>query len=195
MAMEDMEEGLSASEKETSLRESDTPKEVSVKEMHDMFEKLSPQPSSKVMGTPDPELSQENCGNEALPHSPQEITTSTEMDFDFVEHPPQEFFCPVTFELLLTPYLTACCGNHLSERAVNRINQENKPCPICKEPKLNTLLDKFHRRRVCEVRVRCPHTASGCEWVGEVGELSSHTDTCLRCHETNSTSIASSISV
>ena len=38
--------------------------------------------------------------------------------------------------------------------------------------------DKFHRRRVSAVRVRCPHTPSGCEWVGEVGVVDQHTVAC-----------------
>ena len=108
---------------------------------------------------------------------------TTEIEFDFVERPSKEFFCPVTFELLLMPHLTMCCGHHLSECAVNRLKQENKPmCPLCKEPELATVLDKFHQRRIREVHVRCPHTARGCEWVGEVGQLNSHTDSCLMRH-------------
>ena len=131
-----------------------------------------PEPQSKERGTRD----------EALPHPPLETSSSTVMEFDFVQRPPEEFFCPVTFELLLTPRLTMCCGHHLSERAVKRLKQENKPCPLCKEPELATVLDKFHQRKIREVRVRCPHTARGCEWVGEVGQLNSHTDSCLMRH-------------
>ena len=116
------------------------------------------------------------------PQPPKEISAATAMEFDFVERPSEEFFCPVTFELLLEPQQTTCCGQHLSERAVVRLKQEKKPCPICKEPELATMLDKFHRRKVREVKVRCPHTPNGCEWVGEVGELNGHTETCLKCH-------------
>ena len=113
---------------------------------------------------------------------PKETDTSFPEEFDFVEHPSKDFFCPVTFELLLDPHLTACCGNHLSQRAVTRLKNEGKPCPICKEPDLATMLDKFHRRKVCEVKVHCPHSPSGCEWVGEVGDLIHHTQTCLKQH-------------
>ena len=114
--------------------------------------------------------------------TPKEANTSLPEEFDFVQQPSQDLFCPVTFELLLDPHLTACCGNHLSQRAVTRLKRGAKPCPICKEPDLATMLDKFHRRKVCEVQVRCPHTPSGCEWVGEVGELNQHIHTCLKQH-------------
>ena len=67
-------------------------------------------------------------------------------EFDFVEQPSEDFFCPVTFELLLNPHRTTCCGHHLSEKAVNRLQHEGKPCPMCKEPKLVTMPDKFFKR-------------------------------------------------
>ena len=116
------------------------------------------------------------------PHPPKEISATTAMEYDYVEQPSKEFLCPVTFELLLEPHLTGCCGQHLSERAVVRLKQEKKPCPICKEPDLATMFDKFHKRKVLELKVHCPHTSSGCEWMGEVGELNRHTETCLRRH-------------
>ena len=116
------------------------------------------------------------------PASPHEPTTSGPEELDFVNRPSEDFFCPVTFELLLEPHLTLCCGNHLSQRAVTRLKSEGKPCPICKEPDLATVLDKFHRRKVRAVQVHCPHTTGGCEWAGEVGELSQHIQTCLKQH-------------
>ena len=103
---------------------------------------------------------------------------ATQKEFDFVERPSEDFFCPVTFELLLNPHQTTCCGNHLSEKAVRRLQRDGKPCPMCKEPELSTMPDKFHRRRVSAVRVRCPHTPSGCEWVGEAGVVDQHTAAC-----------------
>lgn len=117
---------------------------------------------------------------------PKEDYTLLPEEFNFIEHPSEDFFCPVTFELLLEPHLTACCGNHLSMRAVNRLKSEEKPCPICKEPDLATVFDKFHRHRVHTVQVHCPHTPRGCGWVGEVGELSQHIQTCLKQHDTTS---------
>ena len=50
--------------------------------------------------------------------------------------------CPVTTDLLLQPHLTACCGKHLSKEAALRIKEEQGACPLCKEEKLVTILDK-----------------------------------------------------
>ena len=112
---------------------------------------------------------------------PTETDSPDQTDFDFVERPSEDFFCAVTFELLLDPHQTTCCGNHLSEKAVRRLQRDGKPCPMCKEPQLTTVQDKFHRRKVKAVQVRCPHKASGCEWVGEAGGLRQHVDSCPKC--------------
>ena len=105
---------------------------------------------------------------------------AVERDYDFVEGPSQDFFCPVTLELLLEPQLTSCCGHHLSREAATRLQREGKVCPMCNEQEWNSMLDKFHRRRVHELRVRCPHKVDECDWVGEVKELKRHVESCVK---------------
>ena len=95
-------------------------------------------------------------------------------EHDFVEQPSRDFFCPVTFDVLLEPYLTECCGHHLSETAYRQLQAQEKPCPVCKEEPLKAMKDKYHRRRVSSLKVRCPHKAKGCEWQGELGSLEQH---------------------
>ena len=96
-------------------------------------------------------------------------------EFDFVEKPSEDYLCPVTFELLLDPVQTNfCCGNHLSRAVAEILQAEGKPCPLCKEKPLKTTDDKFFRRKVRQLKVRCSNKSSGCEWVGELGELDNH---------------------
>ena len=104
--------------------------------------------------------------------------SADQRDYDFVEQPSQDFFCPVTLELLLEPQLTSCCGHHLSLEASSRLQREGKACPLCNETGWSTMLDKFHRRKVHELRVRCPHRGSGCDWVGEVNSVERHAGCC-----------------
>ena len=105
---------------------------------------------------------------------------SMDRDFDFVERPSQDFFCPVSLELLLEPQLTSCCGHHLSLEAATRLQREGKPCPMCNDEQWQYMLDKFHKRKVHVVRVRCWYKDNGCEWVGEVNELKRHADSCMK---------------
>ena len=112
------------------------------------------------------------------PRSAEGGQATNQEEFDFVDHPTEEFFCPVTFELLLNPHQTTCCGHHLSEKAVTRLQREDKPCPMCKESKLVTMPDKFFKRKASAVLIRCPYKESECEWVGEVGGAKQHTTAC-----------------
>ena len=98
-------------------------------------------------------------------------------EYDFIEQPSQEYFCPVTFELLLHPDQTTCCGHHISREAVERIQKDKKPCPMCKA-NLTIVPDKFFRRKVHELKVRCYHKEGGCEWVGDLGSYDDHVKKC-----------------
>ena len=97
-----------------------------------------------------------------------------ERKYDFVE-PPEEFFCPVSFTVLLEPYQTQCCANQLSQETYQRL--QGQPCPVCREENLAAMKDNFHKRRVLSLKVRCPHKAEGCEWQGELRSLEQHLNT------------------
>ena len=94
-------------------------------------------------------------------------------DYHFVEKPSEDFLCPVTLEVLREPFLTVCCGNHLSQEAANQLQRNQKPCPLCKQP-LQAVPDKFFERKVKELKVHCPKKGVGCGWVGELGRLDQH---------------------
>ena len=96
-------------------------------------------------------------------------------EYDFVEQPPEEYSCPVSLAVLLEPYQTQCCGNHLAKESYERL--QGQPCPVCTEENLTAMKDKFHKRRVLSLKVRCPHKAEGCEWEGELGSLEQHLNT------------------
>ena len=101
-----------------------------------------------------------------------------EKEYDFVEEPSQDYICPVTLELLRDPQQTTCCGHHLSLEAATRLQQGGKPCPMCNEPNLTTMPDKFYKRKVNELKVRCPNKGSGCEWMGDLGSVDQHANSC-----------------
>ena len=97
-----------------------------------------------------------------------------DVDYDFVEKPSKEFYCPVTFDLLREPHQTLCCGNHLSHEAVTKLQQSRDPCPLCNKFAFKTLPDKFFKRKVNDLLVRCLNKGKGCGWVGELGSLDQH---------------------
>ena len=110
---------------------------------------------------------------------PPSNNQGNEPEYDFVEQPDKDCFCPVSLELLTEPYLTSCCGHHISQQAANRLIRERKPCPMCKEENLTGQVDKYFKRKVINtLKVRCPHKKNGCEWVGELGDHNNHSTSC-----------------
>ena len=77
------------------------------------------------------------------------------------------------------PHQTGC--------VVARLQREGRPCPMCQRPNLETHPDLYLRRKVRELRVRCPYTAGGCGWEGELGNRDAHTDSCLKSRGTAAT--------
>ena len=101
-----------------------------------------------------------------------------EKDYSFIEPPSGDFFCPVTYDLLLQPHLTLCCGKHLSQEATTKIQREGRPCPLCNEPQWSTLRNKCLQRQVRELRVFCRHEDRGCGWQGKLFDLEYHVQSC-----------------
>lgn len=133
------------------------------------MDKMSAPDASPPLPTPSPPVP-----------SPNKSQLPKDYEYDFVEEPPKEFYCAVSFQLLLSdPQQTDCCGHHFTLETADLLKRDGKPCPICKAPQLTTHADLHHKRRVNEVAVRCPHKATGkCDWVGELGNLPYHVANC-----------------
>ena len=105
--------------------------------------------------------------------------TSPDLEYEFVT-PSEDFYCPVTKDVLLDPHQTRCCGNILSAEAVTKIQEDGAACPICKKAPFETYSDQNFGRRVREQKVYCPNKIRGCDWVGELSSVGSHKETCQR---------------
>lgn len=103
---------------------------------------------------------------------------SSSEDYLFTEEPPDDFLCPVTRNLLLKPYLTSCCGKHLSEEAATRIQRDKRACPLCQEISWSTMLNKHFQRQVNSLQVFCRYEARGCRWQGEITAFHHHVESC-----------------
>ena len=89
---------------------------------------------------------------------------------DFIEAPSAEYVCPITYELLLYPYLSDCCGKHLSQEAT----KYNDNCPLCRHAKPSFMLNKDHQRKLLSLKVRCRFKDRGCTWTGEGFDFVNH---------------------
>ena len=94
--------------------------------------------------------------------------------YECVEKPPDDYICPVTAGLLVEANQTICCGSHLSESVSQELEKEGKPCPLCKNPKLESMKDLYFRKLIGKVRIYCIMKSLGCKWEGEVNSLEQH---------------------
>ena len=76
--------------------------------------------------------------------------------------------CPVCFEIVLEPVQTSC-GHLFCEKCIRGVAK----CPACRE-QFTSMPDHFNNRRVRSLRVKCPFTANGCKWVGDLGDVGDH---------------------
>ena len=96
-------------------------------------------------------------------------------DYQYVEWPSEDFFCPATTDLLLQPHLTLCCGRHLSQAAASEIQKKGGKCPLCSTIPLSTILNKHFQREVKRIQVYCDNQ---CSWQGELSALDYHLQSC-----------------
>ena len=109
-------------------------------------------------------------------HSNASIDGSGGYDYEFVSDPPDELNCSICLLVLRDPSLTSCCGNHFCQSCISRIKNEGMPCPLCKEQDYSIMLNKSIIRKVKELKIKCPNSGRGCEWVGELRSIERHLD-------------------
>ena len=97
-------------------------------------------------------------------------------DYEVVSDSPDELKCSICLLVLRDPSLTSCCGKHFCQSCISRIKNEGKPCPLCQEQNYQLMLDKSIIRRVKELKIKCPNSGRGCEWLGELGSIRKHLD-------------------
>ena len=76
--------------------------------------------------------------------------------------------CPVCFEIVLKPVQTSC-GHLFCKKCIQGVTT----CPVCRK-RFTSVPDQFNNRRVRSLRVKCPCTANGCKWVGDLGDVGDH---------------------
>ena len=94
---------------------------------------------------------------------------------EFVEKPPKavQSECPVCLLVLREPYQATCCGYAFCRECIEKVKQNNKPCPCCNKT-FDTFEDKRLKRSLYEFKVQCTNKQQGCQWEGELGQLDNH---------------------
>uniref|UniRef100_A0A1X7TRU7 RING-type domain-containing protein n=1 Tax=Amphimedon queenslandica TaxID=400682 RepID=A0A1X7TRU7_AMPQE len=97
-------------------------------------------------------------------------------ELSFVEDLPKhvEIECPVCFNILTDPHLVSCCGHNFCGSCIERVKASNGSCPMCKEKEYQAIPDKKCSRIINGLEVYCSNKEKGCQWKGELKNMSTH---------------------
>ena len=97
-------------------------------------------------------------------------------ELSFVKEVPEDIECPVCLNILTDPHQVTCCGHNFCEGCIERVKAGDGACPMCKEKKYQSFVDKKCLRIINGLQVYCLNQKEGCQWEGELKHLSTHTN-------------------
>ena len=97
-------------------------------------------------------------------------------ELSFVKELPEhvEIECPVCLNILTDPHQVTCCGHNFCGSCIERVKASNGSCPMCKEKKYQSFIDKKCSRIINGLEVYCSNKKKGCQWKGELKNMSTH---------------------
>uniref|UniRef100_A0A1X7T4C9 RING-type domain-containing protein n=1 Tax=Amphimedon queenslandica TaxID=400682 RepID=A0A1X7T4C9_AMPQE len=97
-------------------------------------------------------------------------------DVSFVEDLPKhvEIKCPICLNILTDPHQVTCCGHNFCGSCIERVKASNGSCPLCQEEEYQSFVDKKCSRIINGLEVYCSNKEKGCEWKGELKNMSTH---------------------
>ena len=97
-------------------------------------------------------------------------------ELSFVKEVPEqiEIECPVCLSILTDPHLVTCCGHNFCGSCIERVKASDGSCPMCKEKEYQSFVDKKCLRIINGLEVYCINKKKGCQWKGELKNMSTH---------------------
>jgi len=91
--------------------------------------------------------------------------------YQFVSTPADWLICNICQCPSREPYLSGCCGHTFCKSC---LGQATNACPICHSTEFASVPNKQVERAIGNLLVFCNNKEEGCEWQGEVNDISNH---------------------
>jgi len=103
-------------------------------------------------------------------------------DYQFVEVPPDDLICKICQCPSRNPYLSVCCGHVFCKSCLDACLAASFSvvCPMCRSLQFQGFLNRQIDRKVKSLHVFCVNKTKGCQWKGEINNISNHLDE--KCH-------------
>lgn len=97
----------------------------------------------------------------------------------------QSLTCPITFDWLMDPIMSPCCGNAISRQPFTEWHQNNPSCPICRTslnnfnpstaPSVKNIIDMVNEAQQNNVILPSPpENQQKQEWTGTISRITNH---------------------
>ena len=100
-----------------------------------------------------------------------------DIDYEFVEDPPEELTCSICMKVLCEPHLMNCCGQQFCEHCLEKWLLKNKTCPHCRSKNFSHVFMYPTSRKIGNLKVYCPNKQHGCKVVLKISEYEQHLST------------------
>ena len=97
---------------------------------------------------------------------------------NFVEPPPDSFYCSTCSTVLREPRIAECCGKTSCLTCIDSLVQKKEACPFCKVTPLIVSVNRQVRNRINESKVYCPGKEKGCQTAEKFEAIAKHVDQC-----------------
>ena len=98
----------------------------------------------------------------------------------FVKELADKYKCSICLNLLDTPVLTECCGQHFCKACIENwiITNEESICPHCRAENFNKIVSQPKIRKIKELEVYCTNDKNGCKAVINYRDFQKHVIKC-----------------
>ena len=97
----------------------------------------------------------------------------------FVNTPPETLICAICFLPSKEPHLITCCGHTFCKICLEGSKNSGSICPMCRSEEFAAVFNKQADRMIQSLHVFCTNKEQGCEWQGEVNDITNHLGDCL----------------
>ena len=97
---------------------------------------------------------------------------------NFVESPPDSFYCSICSAVLREPRIAECCGKTSCLTCVDALIKGEEACPFCKISPLKVSVHRQVRNRINDSKVYCSGKGKGCQVVEKFEAIAKHIDQC-----------------
>ena len=98
-------------------------------------------------------------------------------DYNLVDVPHDRFICKICHLPSRDPYLSVCCGHVFCKSCLDNVKKAaaiTNACPICRDEEFVTFPNKQLDREIRSFQIYCTNKEKGCEWQGELNDISNH---------------------